>query len=180
MLGVRGEDRTQMSFAGDEEAVGAFGAGCAYPSFGERVGPWALRRGRDDGCAVADEDGVEGGGELAIPVTDQEPEPLGALAEVHQQVAGLVGHPVPGGMGGDPGEVHAAAVVFDHHEDVEAAQEHGVDVGEVDREDRMGLGGQELSPGRPAPSRRGIEARTLQDRPDVDAATVWPRPTSSP
>jgi hypothetical protein len=44
-------------------------------------------------------------------------------------------------MGGDPGEVHAAAVVLDHEEDVEAAQEDGVDVGEVDRDDGVGLRG---------------------------------------
>ena len=58
----------------------------------------------------------------------------------------------------DPGDVHAATLVFDHDEDVEAAQEDGVDVGEVDREDRMGLRGQELWPGRPGPSGRGIES----------------------
>ena len=107
----------------------------------------------------AGEDGVEGGGELAVPVADQEPEPVGAVAEVHQQVAGLLGDPGPGGVGGDPGDVHAAAVVLDHDEDVEAAQEDGVDVGEVDREDRVGLRGQELSPGRAGPSGRGIESR---------------------
>ncbi|MFE1934550.1 hypothetical protein ACFW95_30100, partial [Streptomyces sp. NPDC059474] len=28
VLGVRGEDGVQVSFAGDEESVGAFGAGC--------------------------------------------------------------------------------------------------------------------------------------------------------
>jgi hypothetical protein len=42
-----------------------------------------------------------------------------------------------------PGEVHAATAVLDHDEDVESAQEDGVDVGEVDREDRVGLRGQE-------------------------------------
>jgi hypothetical protein len=51
-------------------------------------------------------------------------------------------------VGGDPGEVHAAAAVLDHDQDVEAAEEDGVDVGEVDREDRVGLGGEELAPGR--------------------------------
>ena len=71
----------------------------------------------------------------------------------------------PVGMGGDPGDVHAAAPVLDHDEDVEAAQEDRVDVGEVDREDRVGLRGQELSPGRPGPSGSGIDARGLQDRP---------------
>jgi hypothetical protein len=60
----------------------------------------------------------------------------------------LLGDPGSGGVGGDRGDVYAAAVVLDHHEDVEAAQEDGVDVGEVDREDRVGLSGEELSPGR--------------------------------
>jgi hypothetical protein len=31
-------------------------------------------------------------------------------------------------LGGDPGEVHAATAVLDQDEDVEAVQEHGVDV----------------------------------------------------
>jgi hypothetical protein len=66
------------------------------------------------------EDGVERGGELAVPIADEQPERLGALAEIHQQVAGLLGDPVPGGMGGDPGDMYAAAAVLDHHQDVEA------------------------------------------------------------
>jgi hypothetical protein len=41
-------------------------------------------------------------------------------------------------VGGDPGEVHLAGSVLDHHQDVEAAEEDGVDVGEVDREDPVG------------------------------------------
>jgi hypothetical protein len=56
--------------------------------------------------------------------------------------------------------------VLDDDEDVEAAQEHGVDVGEVDGEDGVGLRGQELSPGRSGPPGRGIEAGVLQDLPD--------------
>ena len=51
-------------------------------------------------------------------------------------------------MGGDPAQVHAAVAVLDHHEHVEAAQEDGVVVGEVDGEDRVGLRGQELAPAR--------------------------------
>ena len=58
-------------------------------------------------------------------------------------------------MGGESGDVHAAAAVLDHHEDVEAAQEDGVDMREVDRRDRLGLGGEELSPGR-AGALRGL------------------------
>jgi hypothetical protein len=69
-------------------------------------------------------------------------------------------------VGGDPGDVYAATVVLDDDEEVEAAEEDGVDVGEVDREDRVGLRGQELSPGRPGPAGRGIESGVLQDLPD--------------
>ena len=60
-------------------------------------------------------------GELAVAVADQEPKPGGVVVEVHEQVAGLLGDPGTGGVGGDPGDVHAATVVFDHDEDVEAA-----------------------------------------------------------
>jgi len=83
-------------------------------------------------------------------------------------------------MGVDPGEVHAAAVVFDHYQDVEAAQQDGVDVGEVDGQDGMAMGGQELAPGRPGSSGRGIDSGAFMIFQTVDAATVWPRPTSSP
>jgi hypothetical protein len=51
-------------------------------------------------------------------------------------------------VSGDPDDVHVATGVLDHHQDVEAAQEDGVDVGEVDREDRVRLCGEELPPGR--------------------------------
>ena len=135
-------------------------------ALGDRVRPRCPDWGADDADVGAGEHGVEGGGELAVPVADQEPELLGAVAEVHQQVAGLLGDPGAGGVGGDPGDVHAAAAVLDHDEDVEAAQEDGVDVGEVDREDRVGLRGQELSPGRAGPSRGGVDAGGLEDRPD--------------
>jgi hypothetical protein len=123
----------------------------------------ATGRGADDADVGTGEHVVEGGGELAVSVADQEP---GPVAEIHQQVAGLLGDPGSGGVGGDPGDMHAAAAVLDHDEDVEAAQEDGVDVGEVDGEDGVGLRGEELSPGRTGPSGRGIESRVLQDRPD--------------
>jgi hypothetical protein len=50
------------------------------------------------------------------------------ITEVHEHVAGLLGHPGDGGIGGDSGDEHAVAGVLDHHQDVEAAQEDRVDV----------------------------------------------------
>jgi hypothetical protein len=65
-------------------------------------------RGSGDADVGAGEDRVEGGGELAVPVADQEPELIGSVAKVDEQVAGLLGDPGAGGVGGDPGEVDAA------------------------------------------------------------------------
>ncbi|WP_257232718.1 hypothetical protein [Streptomyces sp. Rer75] len=96
-----------MSFTGDEDPVGAFGTGCAYPSFGERVGPGALRRRWDGGCAVADEDGVECGSELAVPVADEEPEASSPFLEIHEQVAGELGDPCAGRACGDAQDMDA-------------------------------------------------------------------------
>jgi D-3-phosphoglycerate dehydrogenase len=62
-------------------------------------------------------------GELGVPVADQVPKLGGAVAEVHQQVAGLLGDPGSRRMGGDPGEVYATAAVLDHYEHVEAAEQ---------------------------------------------------------
>ena len=169
-----------MAWSGDQEVVEAFPAQGADEAFRDRVRAGCPDRRADDPDVGAGEDGVERGGELAVPVADQEPEPVGAIAEIHEQVAGLLGDPGSGGVGGDPGDVHAAAAVLDHHEDVEAAQEDGVDVGEVDGEDRVGLRGQELSPGRPGPSGSRIESRVLKIFQTVEAATGWPSPISSP
>jgi hypothetical protein len=56
---------------------------------------------------------VDAAVKLVVPVADQEPEPVGPVAEVHQQVAGLRSHAGSGGVGGDPGEVNPAAAMLD-------------------------------------------------------------------
>jgi hypothetical protein len=110
-----------VSGAGNQEVVEAFSAQGADEAFRDRVRAWCPDRRADDADVGAGEDGVERGGELAVSVADKESEPVGPLSEVHQQVAGLLGDPGSGGVGGDPGKVHAATLVLDHDEDVEAA-----------------------------------------------------------
>jgi hypothetical protein len=92
----------------------------------------------------------------------------------------LLGDPGPGRVCGDPGEVYAATLVLDHDQNVEAAQEDGVDMGEVDREDRVSLA--ERNCRRVGPDRRGAGSRPALFRiaQTVEAATVWPSPSSSP
>jgi hypothetical protein len=55
---------------------------------------WGLpRRDLGHGDVFAGEDGVEGGGELRVPVADEMGEVGGAVAEVPQELAGLLGGP---------------------------------------------------------------------------------------
>ena len=63
----------------------------------------------DPGCR---EHGVECRGELGVPVPDQELEAVRVIAGVHQQVAGLLGHPLPRRVSRDPGQVDAAGAAL--------------------------------------------------------------------
>jgi hypothetical protein len=138
-----------------EEVVEAFPTERADESFRDRIRLWSSGRGADDSDVGTGEHGGKVGSEFAVSVADQESEAVGAVAEIHEQVAGLLGDPDAGGMGGDPGEVHAATAVLDHDKDVEAAREDGVDVGEIDREDGVGsvCGGTVTRSGQPVVAR---------------------------
>jgi hypothetical protein len=61
--------------------------------------------------------------------------------------------------------VNAAGAVLDDDQGVEAPQQHGVHVDEIDRKDPAGLRGQELPPGRPRPAGRGIDPGGMPDLP---------------
>ncbi len=84
--------------------------------------------------------------ELAVAIPDEEPEPGGAFAEFHEQVTGLLGGPRPGGVGRDAQDVHAAGLDLHHKQDVQAPEEHGVNVQEIACQDPGCLGGQDLPP----------------------------------
>ena len=106
------QHRREVAPSADQQVVEAFPAQRADEAFGDRVRARRLDWGADDANVGAGEHGVEGLGELAVPVADQEPGLLGAVVEVHQQVAGLLGDPCAGGVGGDPGEVYTTAAVL--------------------------------------------------------------------
>ena len=73
---------------------------------------------------------------------------LEPLAEAEGQVAGLLHRPLAGGIRGDAAQMHPAGAVLDEHQHVDALQQHGVHVQEINREDPGGLGVQELPPRR--------------------------------
>jgi hypothetical protein len=66
------------------------------------------------------------------------------VADVHDQVAGLLGGPFAGGVHSDPEDADAPGGVLDGGQDVGRGAVEQVGCEEVTGQDRVGLGAQEL------------------------------------
>jgi len=135
-----------------------------------------LRRDLDHVDARVRHDRVEGCRELPGPVADQEPTDV--LAEIHQQVAGLLGGPRSVGMCGHAQDGQVVVADLEHEQHVEPSERHrAVDVEEVHREHAGGLGAQELPPaGVGLPHRRWWVAVASKDPPDCQGADAVAEP----
>jgi hypothetical protein len=80
------------------------------------------------------EDGVERGGELDIPIADQEPQPVGVLVEVHQQIPDRLRDALTGRMRGDPGQVRPTPVQLHDEQHIQPGQPHRLHGEEVTRQ----------------------------------------------
>jgi hypothetical protein len=86
-------------------------------------------------------------GALPGPVADQEPEACGAVAEIHQEMADLLGGPGPVRVRGDSENVCVAGADLDDEEAMQAPGCYGaVHVEEAHGKHRRGLRVQELPP----------------------------------
>ena len=117
--------------------------------------PWWPPCGSGQMNTPGGENGVERRGELGVPVADEETETTSSLFQVGGEGAGNLGHPGVVGVGGDAQQMHDPAFDLDHEEDVVAAEQHGVDREEVGRQHTLGLGSEELCPGRAGSPRSG-------------------------
>ena len=162
---VLGQDRLGARGVEDQDPVEQLAVAAAHESLADRVRTGRPDRDLDDTRASAGKDGIEGGGGLGVPIPDQEPDPAAGVVQAHQQVAGLLGHPRPGRMRCDTEDPDPARVVLDHEEHVQPLEGDGLDVEEVAGHDALGLGCQELLPGRARPSRRWVQSRGVEDRP---------------
>ena len=151
-----------MSLAEDQHAVQKLAAQGADQALADRVHARSLDGGAQDPGARGLEDGVERGGEVRSAVAEQEPDVL--EPPVEGEVAGLLHCPLTGGVGGDATEVHPAGAMLDEHQDIEAFQQHGVHVQEVNREDPAGLAWRNCRHVGPA-AWRWIDSRGVQDLP---------------
>jgi hypothetical protein len=92
---VLAQDLPQMILVPDKGTVQQLTAASPDPAFSDRIHPRrpdAAEHGPDAGVG---EDGVEGRGEVRSAVADHELDPISLFAEVHEQVPGLLGGPVP-------------------------------------------------------------------------------------
>src|SRR5215211_8611574 len=93
MPDIDAEYALELAAAEDQHPVEALVPCAANPSLDVCVRVRRLDRCSDHPDPVALEEGVEGATELRVPVVDQQPGPLAAIVEVHQQVARLLQHP---------------------------------------------------------------------------------------
>jgi hypothetical protein len=77
---------------------------------------------------------------LPAPVPDDELHAVGTFTQVHHEVAGCLGGPGGVGVRGDSEQAGAPGTVLDQNQGVDAREQDGVHVGEVEREDAVGLG----------------------------------------
>ena len=152
---VLAQDPPEMALIPDQGAVQKFAPASPNPAFGYRVHPGCpdvAEHGPDPG---AGEDRVERGCVVRAAVADDELDLMRLLAQVHDQVAGLLGGPFPGWMQGDSEDADAPGCVLYHGQDVALGTAGQVGGEEVAGQDRLGLGAQELRPGRSASAALG-------------------------
>ena len=147
MADVLAEHRPQVPLAVDQHPVGALCSCAAYPSLGNRVRARGPRRRLHYRHALAGEDCVESAGELAVTVPDQEAEAAGPGAEIHDQVAGLLGGPRTVGMGGHAQDVHPPGLHLHNEQHRQTPEEDRVHMKEIAGQQAISLRAQERPPG---------------------------------
>jgi hypothetical protein len=115
---VLGEDGLKVPLAEDQDAVGELGSGGQDEAFGEAVRSRTARRDLHGVDPGAGQDGVERCGELAGAVADEEPEGVGAVVEVHEQIAGLLSGPRSGRVAGRAEDVQVAGADLEGEEEI--------------------------------------------------------------
>ena len=92
-----GKHLPQVPLAEDQHPVGDLGPHRQHEAFGEAVRSWTPRRDLDHLDAHVRQHRVERCRELSGPIADEEPKP-DLLAEVHDEIAGLLSGPGSVGM----------------------------------------------------------------------------------
>jgi hypothetical protein len=108
------EHYPQMPLAENQHAVGEFGSDGADEPFSETVRSRAPGRNPDRLDAHIGQDRIERCSKLAGSIADEELEFGDAVAEIHHQVADLLGSPSAVGVGGRAQQVHGSGGDLQH------------------------------------------------------------------
>jgi hypothetical protein len=136
----------QVAAAEDQQPVKTLAADGANEALRVRVCLWCADRRVDHFDPFAAEDLVEGRGELAVAVVDQEAHPLEDAGEA--EIPRLLGDPGAGGVGRAAGQVDVAAFELDEEQDVEATERDCLDGEGVAGDHARGLPMEEFAPPR--------------------------------
>src|ERR1039458_6055795 len=155
----------EVTVAEDQGPVEAFASEGADHPLADGVRPGSTDGGLHDSDAIGSENLVEGPWELGVTIPDQELDRRRPLGQLVAEVRSLLGAPGGDRAGRDACHPDDPGVHLDEHEHVEAAQQHGVDAEEVTGHDALGLGTEELRPGRTRAPGCRVEPVALEDRP---------------
>src|SRR3990172_7020636 len=106
----------QVFLAQHNEVVEHFGLNTLAPPFGIGILVRSPDRGLHELHALGFENRPELLDELCVPITDKISGLLRLIAEEHAEIPGLLGHPTPIGVCGDPGDVDPPSAGLDEEE----------------------------------------------------------------
>src|SRR5690242_21857238 len=115
---ILAQDPPQTGLVPDQGAVQELAAASPDPAFGDRVHPGRPDVAEHDPDPGIGEDRVEYGGVVRAAVANHELDPVCLLAQVRDQVPGLLGGPLPGWMQSDPEDADAPGRVLDDGQDI--------------------------------------------------------------
>ena len=156
----------QVSLVPDQCAVQQFAPAGPHPALHDSIHARQLDAAEHDRDAGVGEDGVEQGRVLAVPIPDQVLDVTPRILDVHHEVAGGLGHPSGSRVRGRAEDADPAAGVVDDREDVHPRSRQRHRLKEIRGQQRIGLGTQELRPGRAGAVRAGVDAGLAEDFPD--------------
>ena len=141
---VLAQDGHQVSLVPDQGPVQQLTAAAADPPLHDRIHPRRLNGGADNPDASGLEHCVERGGEAGVPVMQHELHPRPGVLRVDQQVPCLLHYPGLDGVLGGAKDPDAAGAVLDDGQDIDLGAVEQVGGEEVQRQDPLRLGPQEL------------------------------------
>ena len=115
----------------NREPIGTLSSDGAHESLGECARSWRSNGCLDDLDALGSEHLVETGRELRVSVPDEERDCPRSSCEIAGWVSGLLDHPLPCRVRGDPGEIDPSGADLDKEQHVEASEQDRVDGEEV-------------------------------------------------